>query len=444
MLRAWLPGAALAVAFIARWGGDAKDIPTAIVLDDRDSLFVAGNVYSRDFPVTTGVTMNGNWCAFATKLNARSGAAIYSTALCTRDMTFAFAAAPGLDGELWVAGSTDGPNLPVTPDAAQPRFGGSSDVTGAGDAMLLRWSADGRALRYATYFGGAGDERANALVADGAGGVWMAGRSISSDKSRGFLAHYSGGGRLLSSRGEEDQIVAMTAIDRHRLAIATTAGDTGGSEGFHFLDTDTNAGTGIVGGIVGGMKDVAAGPRRSTLRFRAIAALADGTVVIGGESEICHGAAHRTDGLLFVLPAGAPRQMPGGRDAAHCLGGSGVDEIHGVAAAPDGTVWVTGLTDSRDFPVTTTGPGTRPDYDTQAFLAQMDPKTGAVRFATLLGENADPRRDIARGYAVAVSKDGRVFATGEATGGSLFRPTAGAFRAGQPLASTDIYVVSLR
>jgi hypothetical protein len=104
-------------------------------------------------------------------------------------------------------------------------------------------------------------------------------------------------------------------------------------------------------------------------------------------------------------------------------------------------VWVTGLTDSRDFPITT---GTRPDYDTQAFLAQIDPRSGAVRFATLLGADADPRRDIARGYSVAVSKDGRVFAAGEATGGSLFRPTPGAFRAGQPLASTDPYVVSLR
>src|SRR5206468_10603336 len=128
-----------------------KDIPTAIVLDDRNGVFVVGNAYSRDFPTTTGRELNGNWCAFATKLDADSGAANYSTALCTRDMTFAFAAAPGPGGELWVAGSTDGPNLPVTPDAAQPKFGGSSDSTGAGDAILIRWSADGKTIRYATY-----------------------------------------------------------------------------------------------------------------------------------------------------------------------------------------------------------------------------------------------------------------------------------------------------
>jgi len=128
----------------------------------------------------------------------------------------------------------------------------------------------------------------------------------------------------------------------------------------------------------------------------------------------------------------------------HCVGGSGVDEIHGVAAAPDGSVWVTGLTDSRDFPITVSGPGTRADYDTQAFAAQIDAKSGALRHAALLGENVEPRRGIARGHAIAVAPDGRVFAAGEATGGSLFRPTPGTFKAGQPLESTDIYVVSLR
>src|SRR6266850_6795974 len=143
------------VAFVARWGGASKDLASAIALD-RQHVYVAGSTFSSDFPTTAGAQANGNWCAFATKLSSDSGAVEYSTGLCTNDMTYAFAAALAPDGELWVAGSTDGGGLPVTSNAAQRTYAGSSSPTGSGDAMLIRWSADGRLLRYATYFGGSG------------------------------------------------------------------------------------------------------------------------------------------------------------------------------------------------------------------------------------------------------------------------------------------------
>jgi hypothetical protein len=334
----------------------------------------------------------------------------------------------------------------VTPDAAQQKFGGSSDPVGAGDAMLVRWSADGRTIRYATYFGGSGDERVTAMVTDGRGGVWLAGRTTSADLplttsaragAKGFLAHLDAHGRLLFSRAVDDEITAMAALDRHRLAVATA---TRSGVGGFFLDTETDASAGVIFGmVIGGIAASGAPPK---IAFRSVAGLPDGAVVFAGDSESCpQRPAGRSDGLLHVLPAGPNGLLATGSPQTFCVGGSGVDEIHGIAAAPDGSVWVTGLTDSRDFPVTT---GPKPEDDTQAFLAQMDPKTGRILFATLLGAEAEPRRDIARGYAVAVSKDGRVFAAGEATGGSLFRPTPGAFRAGQPLASTDPYIVSLR
>ena len=53
-----------------------------------------------------------------------------------------------------------------------------------------------------------------------------------------------------------------------------------------------------------------------------------------------------------------------------------------------------------------------PDYDAQAFVALIDPRTGEIRHAALLGENVEPRRGIARGSAIAVAQNGRVFAVG--------------------------------
>jgi hypothetical protein len=181
-------------------------------------------------------------------------------------------------------------------------------------------------------------------------------------------------------------------------------------------------------------------------RLRAMTMLRDGSIAAAGDSTECEpGQLRRSDGWMVVMPSDERRGLQSfGPIRSDCIGGAGVDEIHGIAAAPDGSVWVTGLTDSPDFPVTVTGAGTRPTSDLQAFVAQIDPKTGKLIVAALLGANVDPRRDIARGYAIALSRDGRVFAAGEATGGTLFQATAGAFRAGQSLASTDVYVVSLR
>jgi len=401
------------VAFVARWGGASKDIASAIAIDARNGVYVAGNTYSADFPITTGHTANGNWCAFATKLSSDSGALVYSTALCTTAMTYGFAAALAPNGELWVAGSTDGKGLPVTEDAAQRTFGGSSSPTGSGDAILVRWSADGRRLRYATYFGGADDERANALLADDDGGVWMAGTA----RTRGFLAHYDARGRLTSSTFSTSAIVAMSRADRHRIVTSTV-------DSLEIFDTTTGAVEPILGG--GGY------------RARAIAMTARGRAVVAGERANCPEGHGREDGWLVS------RTLWSDVAIDQCVGGSGVDEIHGLAPAKDGSVWITGLTNSRDFPVTTGGPGRQPDYDTQAFIANVDVVTGAIRFARLLGTDSTPRRDISRGYAVAVGADGSIFATGETTGARLLLPTNGAFRQGQIFESTDVYLVKLR
>jgi hypothetical protein len=407
------PSSPPSVAFVARWGGGSKDLASAIALDARGGVYVAGSTYSADFPITTGHKATGNWCAFATKLSSDSGAAVYSTTLCTKDMTYGFAAALAPNGEIWVAGSTDGGGLPVTADAAQRTFGGASSPTGSGDAMLLRWSADGRTLRYATYFGGADDDRANALLADEDGGAWMAGQS----GGRGFLAHYDARGRLTFSKSIEHEVVAMSRADKRRLVIAT-------SDSVEAFETTTKSAEPLLGG--------------GTYRTYALAMTTRGRVVVAGARLNCRGGDSREDGWIASRPFSSDVAV------GHCIGGNGVDEIHGVAPAKDGSVWITGLTGSRDFPVTIGGPGKQPDYDTQAFIANVDPVTGAIRFATLLGADSTPRRDISRGYAVAVGADGSIFATGETTGAQLLLPTKGAFREGQIFESTDVYLVKLR
>jgi len=442
--------------FVACWGGQAKDLAAAIVTDRRGGLFVVGSAYSRDFPTTSGEGLNGNWCAFATKLRRKTGGVSYSTALCTNWMTWGWTAAARPDGQLWMAGSTAGTDLVVTSNAAQPRFAGASNSSGAGDAFVVRWSADGGSLRYTTYLGGSGDDSARALLDDEHDGIWIGGRTASPDfpvsstalehtmsgDQAGFLAHIDFRGRLVFATyfggSRDEEVTSLARLDRDRIVVV---GNT---------DSLSQAAGGPPRGRVDGFIAVF-DTRRSQILWqrrvggpgddylRSVATLRDGTIVAAGHSDsaTCQGHAGGRDGWIVALSA------EGDSQAVFCFGGTGLDEIHGVAAGDDGGVWVTGLTASRGFPLTVNPTGTQPGAADQSFVAQFDPSHLTVRYAARLTPKNVSGIHTSRGDAIAVAPDGDVFVTGEASG-SGFAPSEGAFRQGQFGESTDVFVVGLR
>jgi hypothetical protein len=100
------------------------------------------------------------------------------------------------------------------------------------------------------------------------------------------------------------------------------------------------------------------------------------------------------------------------------LGGVNTDRAHGVAVEPDGTAYVTGYTNSVDFPTT---PGahdtTRTHWD--VFVTKLTP-SGSLVYSTYLGGNfAD------QGRAIAIDDSGSAYVTGY-TGSSDFPITPGA------------------
>jgi uncharacterized protein (TIGR03437 family) len=112
------------------------------------------------------------------------------------------------------------------------------------------------------------------------------------------------------------------------------------------------------------------------------------------------------------------------------LGGTGVDWALGVTTDSAGDTYVTGFTDSSDFPVTAgayqtkfggdSGDGPVPTGD--AFATKFDP-TGKLLWSTYLGGSMD---DL--GSQIAVDSSGNVIVTG-ATVSPNFPVTAGAFQA---------------
>lgn len=110
-------------------------------------------------------------------------------------------------------------------------------------------------------------------------------------------------------------------------------------------------------------------------------------------------------------------------------GGGGQDRIYDMDIDPAGNVYVTGYTDSKDFPVT---PGAyqinnQGNAQADAFIASFS-SAGAVRYSTLLGGTQSEK-----GYAIAVNSAGEAYITGitnsvnDSNAANNFDVTTGAF-----------------
>jgi len=111
------------------------------------------------------------------------------------------------------------------------------------------------------------------------------------------------------------------------------------------------------------------------------------------------------------------------------LGGSGDDFGGGIAVGGDGAIYVTGWTNSLDFPVSagafdaTIEQPAPPEIGRDAFVAKLDPTGQSLEWATYLGGSSTEFEVV---YA-AVDANGHVFVSG-ATKSSDFPVTAGAFQ----------------
>jgi hypothetical protein len=101
------------------------------------------------------------------------------------------------------------------------------------------------------------------------------------------------------------------------------------------------------------------------------------------------------------------------------LGGSADDVSYGIAADSVGNAYITGSTNSTDFPVT---PGAFQTVSHEIFVSKISSSGSALDYSTYLGGNYT---DIA--FSIAVDSAGNAYVTGS-TGSSDFPTTPGAYR----------------
>ncbi|MHA2367340.1 MAG: DUF7948 domain-containing protein, partial [Candidatus Hodarchaeales archaeon] len=156
-------------------GGTGDEAAWAMALDTLGNVWVTGYTASGNFPTTGDAlneTSNGGQDVFLALLAADGSALLYSTYLGGSGTDDGRSLAFDSAGNVWFTGRTysGAPNFPTTPNALNTTYNG-----GTSDLYVAQLAADGSALLYSTFLGGAGTDQGHALALDAADNVWITG-----------------------------------------------------------------------------------------------------------------------------------------------------------------------------------------------------------------------------------------------------------------------------
>ena len=384
-------------------GGNADDFGAGIAVDSAGNAYVAGETSSSDFPGTTGGTAGtfGNADIFVTKLDATGSTLIYSTYLGGSGSEGYGAIALDSSGNAYVAGQTDSGDFPTTAGAFQTGF------SGARDAFVTKLNAEGNALIFSTYLGGWDFDDATSIAIDSSGNVYVAGQTA------GIYSNFPVYNAYQSTRRQYyDAFVTKLNAGGTALLYST---------------------------ILGGYGNY-------TYGARSIAADDTGNVYVTGPTsasdfpttasafQTLHGGGFDA----FVTKLNTNLSGPQSLAYSTFLGGSADDHGSGIAVDGSGYVYVTGDTNSADFP---TASALQADSGSgqDAFVAKLDTNaSGAASlvYSTYLGGSGDDS-----GGGIAVDNTGNVYITGNTTS-TDFPTTANAFQANYG-GFTDAFVTKL-
>jgi hypothetical protein len=176
-LVACLSSSGTAWDYVTYLGGRGPDDAYAIAEDAAGNVYVAGATYSDDFPVTTGAfqtVRHGDYDAYVVKIAPAGNAWVYATLVGGSGSDKGTALAVDFAGQAWGAGTTSSLDLPVLNAWQAASRGGF-------DGFVFRLSADGKTLLDLSYLGGAADDQVSGLVLQGFGAVLVCGSSLSAD-----------------------------------------------------------------------------------------------------------------------------------------------------------------------------------------------------------------------------------------------------------------------
>lgn len=384
-------------------GGSSENYPTAMVMDSSNHVFITGYTYASDFPMVNAYQSNiaGGTDGFITEVAADGASLLYSSYLGGSNYDFPYGIALDGSGNIYVAGATYSLDFPVS-NAFQAT--GSPNQNGAyGEyGFLSKLTPDGSALVYSTYYAGSATvlttcyggpclpgpySSISGVAVDGSGNAYVAGitstydfpvtegayqtsNATNYDPSVGFVGKFSPSGNLVYSTyfaaGANAYDFNMSAVAVDLTGSAYIVGTI--YPGYNGLPITTpNLCDPTVSGCSWGFI-TKFDPTGSTLVYstylganldvwpQSLLVDASGDAYVlsesgGGDPSFLVNPIenYNNQSDLFIQeidPSGAIQLF------STFLGGYGQDYPGGIAVDSAGAIYVTGYTNSSDYPVT--------------------------------------------------------------------------------------------
>jgi hypothetical protein len=430
-------------------GGTDTDEGRGIAVDGSGNAYVTGWTSSTNYDVTAGAFQTtyggGTWDVFVTKLNSTGSSLVYSTYLGGNNEDRGLDIAVDGSGNAYVTGYTSSTDYDITTGVFQTTYGGMNDV------FVTKLSSSGATLVYSTYIGGTGEDGGSAIAVDGSENAYITGYTASTDydvTTGAFQTTYGGGTydvfvTKLNATGSS--LVYSTYLGGGDQELGSAIGVDGSGNAYmtgYTNSTNYDVTTGSFQMTNGGLYDVFVTKLNATgssLVYSTYLGGSDldfsiGLALDGSGNAYITGYTNSTD---YDVTTGAFQTTFGGGsdvfvtkissggsslDYSTYLGGSSYEIGRGIAVDGSGHAYVTGLTSSPNYDVTTGAFQTTNAGFDDVFVTKLNPTgTGLVYSTYIGGSNYD------YGQGIAVDGSGHAYVMGS-TISTDYDVTTGAFQ----------------